>query len=332
MHARAAFAVASTVLGLVATACTSSTPHPAATSAARTRLRIVESGPRDIKSVPFLMAVDALRTEGYDIEFVTVQSFDLVPAVLTRGDAEMGRVSTQAAWTAIAKGAALRSVVEANGSWEVVARQDIRHCRDLHGQGTAFSSARSVNMAMLQRFIADRCPGTEPQLVLISHSNSRVAALLAGRIAAAQLELQDVLQLDRQAPGRFHTLLQTSTEFPQVAVFTYAVRQDWAQQHPAVVKAFIRAFLTAQRHVIDNPRRVDEAATRFSVDVVDAGTLADIYRTRKLWDANGGLTAEKIRSSLDFLAAERAVPEGLHPTQVADLSYLSAVLDEIGRR
>lgn len=170
-------------------------------------------------------------------------------------------------------------------------------------------------------------------MVVISSSNSRAAALVAGQVSAAQLELQDVFQLERQSPGRFYTLLQTSKEFPDVAVFVYTVRQDWAAQHPKAVRAFIRAFVDAQRTVIDDPSRVrDEAVKPTAVDAADAEALGDTYRTRRLWDPNGGLSHARVQASLDFLAAARAIPEGLTPDRVADLSYLNAVLAEAGRR
>jgi ABC-type nitrate/sulfonate/bicarbonate transport system substrate-binding protein len=331
---------AAVALAVVASACGRSQPYGAKTTGSdgtRTptaaRLRIIESGPADVKSVPFLMAIDAMRRDGYDVEVVTVQRFDLVPDLLIRGDGEIGRLSTQAAWTAIAKGAALRSIVEANGAWEVVARHDVASCRDLDGQGTALSSARSVNAAMLHKFVADHCPGTQPELVVISNSSSRLAALMAGQVAAAQLELQEVAQLERDAPGRFHSLVQPSKEFPQLVTFTYTARPDWARQNPAVVKAFIRAFLAAQRSVIDNAERaVEEAAARVSIEAGLARAIATTYRTRAVWHANGGLTPERVRSTLDFLAGEQYVPAGLSADGVADLSYLNGVLAEIGRR
>ncbi len=318
------------LLALAAAACTSGKPADRTTG---TRIRFVETGTRDVKTLPFDMAVDSLRGQGYDVDVRSLQSFDLVPDVLLRGDAEIGRISAQTVWTAIAKGAPLRAVVEANGSWEIVAARDIRSCQDLDGKGTAFSSTHGVNVAMFHRFIADHCPSAKPQLVVISNSSSRAAALLAGQVSAAQLELQDVFHLERQAPGRFYTLIQTSTEFSDVAVFVYAVREDWARQHPDAVRAFIRAFLLAQRAVIDDPQRVrSEATARTTVDAGDAEAIGATYRTRKLWDANGGLSVTRVLSSLDFLSAAQAIPEGLKPDQVADLSYLNAVLGEIGRK
>lgn len=317
------------LLTIVGAACTSRT----GAGQGRTRLRITDTGPKDIKSLPFLMTLDELRQQGFDVEVVSVQSFDLVPDVLLHGDGEIGRISTQAAWTANAKGASLRTIVEANGTWEVVTQHDIDNCRDLDGKGAAFGSTRGVNVAMFKQFIAKHCPGSEPHLVVISNSASRAAALMTGQVAAAQLEVQDVAHLERQAPGRFRPLLQAEKEFPDVVVVAYAVREEWARDHPDAVRAFIRAFVQSQRRLIDTPQRVrDEASARLSLDDGVVQTLAEAYRSRGLWEANGGLTSARIQTSIDFLTAARALPPGLTPDRVVDLSYLNAVLDEIGRR
>src|SRR5262245_34108449 len=106
---RGAARAAAILLVLAAAACSSEKP---AVHAPGIKLRLVETGPKDVKSLPFQMAADALRGQGYDVEVISVQSFDLVPDVLLRGDGEIGRISAQAAWTAVSKGAPLRAIVE----------------------------------------------------------------------------------------------------------------------------------------------------------------------------------------------------------------------------
>ena len=51
-----------------------------------------------------------------------------------------------------------------------------------------------------------------------------------------------------------------------------------------------------------------------------------------IWDLNGGLTAGNIQDTIDFLVAIEKLPEGLGVEDVADLSYLEAVLEEMGRQ
>lgn len=47
---------------------------------------------------------------------------------------------------------------------------------------------------------------------------------------------------------------------------------------------------------------------------------------------NGGYTMESVQANIDFLVETAVLSPGLKPDDVADLSYLNAVLDEIGRQ
>ena len=51
-----------------------------------------------------------------------------------------------------------------------------------------------------------------------------------------------------------------------------------------------------------------------------------------MWSPNGGLTEQNVRYTLSMLIDGQLVPAGIKPEDVADLSYLNTVLDEIGRQ
>ena len=68
------------------------------------------------------------------------------------------------------------------------------------------------------------------------------------------------------------------------------------------------------------------------MDEDTARALGAAYLDIGEWDPNGALTPDNIQFTLDFLAANTSLPAGLAVDDVADLSYLNAVLDEIGRQ
>ena len=95
----------------------------------------------------------------------------------------------------------------------------------------------------------------------------------------------------------------------------------------------MRALLEANRRVAaDRPMLYAEAQKRIGLDAAAAKETADMYLDTNAWDPNGGLTAENVKFTLDFLTGIGAVPAGLKVENVADLSYLNAALDEIGRK
>jgi ABC-type nitrate/sulfonate/bicarbonate transport system substrate-binding protein len=124
-----------------------------------------------------------------------------------------------------------------------------------------------------------------------------------------------------------------ATEFPNVLIDGLHVRREWAKQNPDIVKGFLRALLKAHRAVAANPQRlIDESVRRLSLDPATAKAVAEAHLRAGIWDANGGLTSEDIQYTIDFLTTLAVLASGLKVQDVADLSYLQAVLNELGRQ
>ncbi|MCL4486748.1 MAG: ABC transporter substrate-binding protein [Chloroflexi bacterium] len=320
----------------VAPAVAVSVPTPttlAATPITRTIHCYTLSG-LDIRDVPFLMALDSLKAQGYTIDAVDVSSSSLAAAALARGDADIASFNNQTAWDAIAKGTPVRTIMGRYVTSPLIgATQAVKTCADLDGKSVALSGTTGVSPALFNEYVKQTCPGSKPQIVVIASAPTRSAALLSGNVDAAQIESQDAVELDRTAPGRFHTLVALAKVFPQVQSGGIHARVDWANQNADVVKDFVRALLFADRKVNDNPQVLyDESVKRLGIDPEVAKQAGEIQFGYNTWDRNGGLTAENIQSTLDFLGKIDPTLNGLHTQDVADLSYLSEVLDEIGRK
>jgi NitT/TauT family transport system substrate-binding protein len=310
-----------------------STPVPQPTAAARTgTLRVSAPTTPGPENIPFWIALDTLRQQGYVVEATQYARYDLVTAGLISGELDIALSSHQPAWAAIAKGAAIKAIVARVGNpWIIGAKVEVKACADLQGKIMAYPSTVSLAGAMSDRFLERTCPGTQPEIVLIPTSENRLAALLSGEIDATILQVWDMPQLERDAPGKFHALRYLVEDFPLVDNDAYYVGKDFAAKHPDIVKDFVRALVQADRRVQD-PQILREAIRRYLPDDANALEDADAYLALKTWDVNGGLTPERIQFTLSFLTDVEAVPPGVQVEQLADLSYLNAVLNEIGRQ
>jgi ABC-type nitrate/sulfonate/bicarbonate transport system substrate-binding protein len=335
------------VLGGVMSACVAQPPTdepPAATEFAASdattaprksgTIRVSLQGALSAREVPWMMALDSLREQGYTVEVVSLGRSDLIPEALLRGDLHFGSVNPNVLWVAIAKGADLRTIGAKNNLvFRLAAKPDIRTCRDLDGRAVAFNTTRATNKAMFDAYVRRQCPGITPRVVIVGESANRVVALQSGEIDSAMLELDEWLYLEEHAPGRFHILVNIAEEFSEIQNSSFAVSNRWATENPEVVKDLLRTMLTVYRRVVENPRLLqEENAKRLSMDAVGARKLADAFLAANVWDLNGGWTAATVRNTMEFLVSQGSVPAGLEADDVADLSYLNAVLDEIGRR
>jgi NitT/TauT family transport system substrate-binding protein len=214
-----------------------------------------------------------------------------------------------------------------------VAIPEIRTCADLDGRRLAQHSEASVSKAMSDAYIAETCPSTKPQVLIIPNSRNRAAALLAGEIDATPLKLADFMQLEREAPGRFHTLTNFSEDLPDLKIIGLYVNRKFAEEHPAAVKDLVRALLTVHRQIKEDPEILIEAEGRYiesySPDLLPQITQAHLDINS--WDANGGMTEDGVEYSLQFFVNAGKLEPGLTVADVAELSFLEEVLEEMGR-
>lgn len=300
----------------------------ASTTAPPGRIRVAYSSTADMGDLPSLMAHGLLAEAGYEVRATFFARAQLAAEAVARGGAEVALGSTRTYWAAVARGADLVTVMEQMGNgWSLLAAPEITGCRGLHGKRLAISSEGSVSAALVLAYVRTRCPGTEPRIVIIPGSEHRAAALLAGRVDAAPVELADSTRLELRAPGRVRTLVDFARELPDLKTTGIHVNRAWARRHPRAVEDYIRSVLRVHRAIAADPRPlIEESQRRLRIEpaVVRAHLRAGA------WSGNGGLTIDEVASSLAFFAGAGALPPGLHADRVADLSYLGRVLAELG--
>ena len=323
------------ILACTVVACSLRAPASATTSGRKSgTIRVGLSGTSNMRNVPLLMALDALKVQGYSVEVTTFAKTELAQTAMINGDTDIVAANVNNVATLVSKGADIRSIVgSTNMSFYLVVKQAIKSCRDLNGRPLAFSNRQSIGYIMFAKYMKDNCPDVAPQIVLIPDSPNRLAAMLTGEIDGAYLEVDDWLQLQRQAPGKLQILIDFVKVLPNMQVFTFGVRREWAQQHPEMVKDFIRELLLAERRVLGSQELLgDESVKRLELDKAAAQEGSQAYISLGMWDVNGGLAMEKVKNAMDVLAEAASVPQGVKAEDILDLSYLNAVLDEIGRK
>jgi ABC-type nitrate/sulfonate/bicarbonate transport system substrate-binding protein len=90
--------------------------------------------------------------------------------------------------------------------------------------------------------------------------SSRAAALVAGGVDAAALDLNTLLWITTHAPGRFHVLSDFSQRWPGIKTTGVHVNIDFADRQGALVEEYVLALRAAGREVLaDRPLLISEA-------------------------------------------------------------------------
>jgi len=297
------------------------------------RIRVLIIANSDVRDLPLAMAADDLRRQGYQIEITPMMTGALMVDALSRGDAELASFNNETLWTAIAKGLRAKTIVQRLSFPNlVIARQGVT-CRAMNGRPLAIGSQTGLNPRLVGRYFQSRCPGTEPQLLVIPDSAARTAALVTGRADAALLPLEEFLRMQTAAPGKYATLVDLTQEFPQLQVNAVQARGDWLEQHPREVRDVIRALLGVHRRIIANRGALyTRALEQLKTEPKETTAVIDALIAAGAWHPNGALTRDNVQYTLSFLQEAGVVPKALRVEDVSDLAPLNDVLNDIGRQ
>lgn len=328
---RRRFVASLTALGLASgmAACAG----PAETPPAAMQVSVAYPSIADFQDLPSLMALDGLAEDGYTIIPTFFAQPELAVEALASGEADFAFGSSRTYWAGIQQGGRLTTLMEeASNGWSIVGLTEIAECADIDGRRLAFHSEGSVAKAMTDAYILQNCPQIAPEILVIPGSENRAAAMLAGQIDVTPLEPADVVQLLAKAPDRFHVVVDFAASLPDLMTSGVYVHLDYAAEHPHAVQDFLTALLDVHRRLAADPEvLLEEATSRLGIDAAMAPAILEAHLRIDSWDVNGGLTREGVAYSLDFYMQNGSLEPGLTVDDVADLTYLTAVLEMMGR-
>ena len=286
----------------------------------------------DFQDLPTLMALDLLEQQGYVVVPTFYSQAELAVEALARGEADIGFGSTRTYWAGVQEGAAIKTIMEQTGnSWSVAGLVEIQQCSDFDGRRMGVHSEGSVSMAMLTAYIDENCPEIDPQILIIPGSQNRAAALLANELEATPLELADVVQLLDQDPVRFHVVVDFADRLPELVATGVHVSTEYAANQPQAIHDLVRAILTVHRQIAESPEILASKADEILELPEDSFTpVLQAHQRVNAWDLNGGFSRQAIEYSLGFYIDAGSLEPSLTVDDVAELSYLNAVLSDLG--
>lgn len=300
-------------------------------AAAGTKEFTIASTSFGLSSVPLLAALDALREEGYVIEYPALTGPDLVAEGLVRNDFNFGVVGFGAVTVAIQEGAPATNIMSQFANpWFMYAATDIEECADLQGRRLAIHSEQSTSAAFGFDWIERECPGTEPEVLIIAGSENRYAAMIAGEVDASAVEIADAVALQEEAPDRFHELVSFAETLPDILTTTIAVNTDFASENPGTVVALLTALLEQHRMIADDPEYFPALVEEYRPYI--GGVVSDraVELQAALFQTDGGFTEEYVQSSLDFLQGVGSIEGDVGVEDVADFTFIEAALGNLG--
>ena len=322
-----------------ASAAASTEPSVAPTEMPGTKTFSVGFTSPGLSTAPYLAALDAMRAQGYTIDTPVIESSELLTQGVAGGQFAFGSGANNSVLAAIEAGANVKVITSrVQNEWTLYVRSaTIKSCADLAGKKLAIHSEGAVSTAMVKNYVKEKCPGTEPNYIVIPGSPNRLAALLADQIDASPLELGDSITVDTQASDRFSLLASLAEDLPDLQTTSIYVNGDFAAANPGTVLALVRAVITEYRRVGSDAAALQADAEKYTADSIDKSTVAAAsakYTELKMFPANGGVTKENLDYTAKFFgpSGTGSVKTDFTLDQWTDLSFQDAVLAELGTK
>jgi NitT/TauT family transport system substrate-binding protein len=204
--------------------------------------------------MPQSYMLEMLEAWGADVEIVTLSTTSGVQALIANRS-DLAPHGADELIIGAAEGAELIAYgsPQSKINYVLVGKTEIDSVAALEGRTIGMSGPAGFD-ALLTRFsLADvgLDPETDVNFVQIGGSPDRAAALLAGRVDAATIGLDDWFDLAERAEG-VHIVQYMSEVVPDFATELYFSRADWVEENPNVALAIACGNLESNQWANEN--------------------------------------------------------------------------------
>ena len=291
-----------------------------------------------ISTVPLLAAVDELTAQGYTVETPEVSGYELATEGVAQERFHFSAGVTGANLQAIEQGAPLAIIGSRVGNeFLLYAREGLDSCEEIMASRVAIHSPGSSSGLMMRSWAEENCPeGTPWEPLIIEGSQNRLAAMLADQLDASPVDFASAFILDDE--GGFERVVVFKDALEGVNTSTIAGNVDWMAENPDVTRDFLRELILQHRRINSEDGYLFELYERYLPEEVEADPetaqlIVNEYVDLQLFDNNLDLDQAAVERTLEYYGPSGTAEVETEQTadEVADLSYLEDVLDELGR-
>jgi NitT/TauT family transport system substrate-binding protein len=282
-----------------------------------------------LEDIVMVLAFERLNARGWDIENVFFSNPETEFGALAQGDVQMGAGAVTAALSSIQAGAKLKIVGEQQAvPWAIVANEKVTSCDDLATTVFAVHSPGGTTTTFPLYWKETACSAEAAAAIspiYVEGSENRAAALLAGEIDSTLLGPGDIAFLEREAPGRFHVLVDFSADASldnlnsSVFVFTDEYLSTNVDAAAEILKEIAAVYAEAKA----DPSILAETAAAQQLTFGDAEQQVLRYQLETgTMDPNLSVTPESIAFTIDYFVKYGGVKPGLVEDATVDLRPL----------
>ncbi|HXL09173.1 MAG TPA: ABC transporter substrate-binding protein [Candidatus Bathyarchaeia archaeon] len=281
--------------------------------------------------MPAVMTRERLNKSGWNVSSVEFTRTDLNVQALAQGTIQIANSQVMDPVRANQKGAKLVFVMENNGGeFLMVGKNEIKDCKDTDGKRFAIHGEAATTSLAAKLWLLNDCK-VNPNMMVIPGGENRIIALQNNQIDATIVQLGDWLNLDSQAPGRYH-IIKTGSLF-NISGASFWGNTDWLRKNEEIATAYIAELLKTFRIVHANPKLLEPVVAKYLPDMpkhIVAPTIKAYIEVVRAWPQNGGDTSI-LDDTVKFFTDSGELKSGINTKEMVEPKILNAALNKIGK-
>jgi ABC-type nitrate/sulfonate/bicarbonate transport system substrate-binding protein len=281
--------------------------------------------------MPAIMTRDRLNSHGWKVSSVEFTRTDLNVQALAQGTIQLANSQIMDPVRAIQKGAKLFFLMENNGGeFVMIAKNEIKDCKDIDGKKFAIHGEAATTSLAIKLWLLNNCK-IKPNIMVIPGGENRIVALQNNQIDATLVQLGDWLNLDSQAPGRYH-IIKTGNLF-NISGASFWANGEWLRKNEEVATAYIAELLKTFRMVHANPKVLEPVVAKHLPDMpkhIIAPAIKAYLEVVRAWPQNGGDTSI-LDDTVKFFTDSGELKSAVNTKELVEPKILANALSKLGK-
>src|SRR5215475_4886821 len=305
-------------------------------ASAQTKITIgIPTSPPNIVHMPTIVAKELglYKKAGLDVDIVSLGDGTKVYRAMLAGNIEFGLTPGAPTIIGRSNGAEVKALSANLPKFEasMVVRADIKTLADLKGKRIGIQEPGGF-ADILSRAVLRAAKIDPKEVNFVSIASEDVPALVADQVDTAILHVEQEMLAKSKVPD-LHAIGRMWELQPKTLYTFLSVNEKTIRDKPALVQAVVSANIEATRIIYTDKAKI------MPILVKQTGypekILSDSYDfmvKECIWDANSGLSTERINFTADLMTKVGNIKEGKTPTyeDVVDTTFAKKAIEQLG--
>ncbi len=308
---------------------------PSAASAQTVLTVGMPTTPPNVVHMPVVVAQELgiFKKNGIEVKTVALDGGVKVFRAMLAGDLDIGQAPAALTAVGISKGANVHAILGTLYKFEasMVVRDNIKTMADLKGKRIGIQQPGGF-ADILSKTVLRAAKVDSKEVNFVSIATEDVPALVADQVDTAILHVEQEMQAKEKVPS-LHAIARMWELSPNQMYTFFAVKDETIKSKAVALQAFTKSVIEATRIIYSDKAKVLPImvkSTGYSAKIIE--DTYDLLVKSCIWDANTGLSPERINFTAELMAKVGNIEKGKTPSydQMVDKTFADKAIKDLG--